>query len=165
MQICSNFLFLLVDFRKVLCLHASELHQNSNASSREECIPQINIDCFILDSSHLHLTFWANFFLCLSFINNSYNNVTTPSFNQHLWSDSRQILRHQYGISVAETQTFLLAKRPQRRGARRNGFFGKLPFVSKMVYNRVRTICLEKSLNFRGSPWKVLPIDFSLKSP
>ena len=32
-------------------------------------------------------------------------------------------LRHHYGISVAEAQTFLLAKRPQRRGARRNGCF------------------------------------------
>ena len=32
-------------------------------------------------------------------------------------------LRHQYAISVAESQTFLLAKRPKRRGARRNGYF------------------------------------------
>ena len=30
---------------------------------------------------------------------------------QRLWQDSEQILRHQYGISVAESQTFLLAKR------------------------------------------------------
>ena len=29
-------------------------------------------------------------------------------------------LCHQYGVSVAESQTFLLAKRPQRRWARRN---------------------------------------------
>ena len=35
-------------------------------------------------------------------------------------------LRHQYGISVAESQTFLLAKRPQRRRARRNGCFRRL---------------------------------------
>ena len=35
-------------------------------------------------------------------------------------------LRHQYGISVAESQTFLPAKRPQRRRARRNGCFRKL---------------------------------------
>ena len=27
-------------------------------------------------------------------------------------------LRHQYGISTAESQTFLLAKRPQRRRAK-----------------------------------------------
>ena len=35
-------------------------------------------------------------------------------------------LRHQYGISVAESQTFLLAKRPRRRRARRNGCFRRL---------------------------------------
>ena len=35
-------------------------------------------------------------------------------------------LRHQYGISAAESQTFLLAKRPRRRRARRNGCFGRL---------------------------------------
>ena len=35
-------------------------------------------------------------------------------------------LHHQYGISVAESQTFLLAKRPQRRRARRNGSFRRL---------------------------------------
>ena len=35
-------------------------------------------------------------------------------------------LRHQYGISVAESQTFLRAKRPQRRRARRNGCFRRL---------------------------------------
>ena len=36
-----NFVFLLVDFGKVLCSSAKELQQNSNASSREEYIPQI----------------------------------------------------------------------------------------------------------------------------
>ena len=36
-----NFTFLLVDFTKVLCSSANELQQNLNASSREECIPQI----------------------------------------------------------------------------------------------------------------------------
>ena len=35
-------------------------------------------------------------------------------------------LRHQYGISAAESQTFLLAKRSQRRRARRNGCFRRL---------------------------------------
>ena len=61
------------------------------------------------------------FVFCLSFLNNNY--VSTPSFNKSFWPDSRQILRHQYRISVAEWQTFQLAKRPQRRGARRNGCF------------------------------------------
>ena len=37
-------------------------------------------------------------------------------------------LRHQYGISVAESQTFLLAKRPLQRWARRNGCFRRLTF-------------------------------------
>ena len=36
-------------------------------------------------------------------------------------------LRHQYGISVGESQTFLRAKRPQRRRAGRNGCFRGLP--------------------------------------
>ena len=35
-------------------------------------------------------------------------------------------LGHQYGISVAESQTFLRAERPQRRRARRNGCFRRL---------------------------------------
>ena len=35
-------------------------------------------------------------------------------------------LRHQYGISAAESQTFLRAKRPQLRRARRNGCFRRL---------------------------------------
>ena len=36
-----NFTSLLVDFGKVLCSSAKEIQQNSNASSREDCIPQI----------------------------------------------------------------------------------------------------------------------------
>ena len=35
-------------------------------------------------------------------------------------------LRHQYGIFAAESQTFLHAKRPQWRRARRNGCFHRL---------------------------------------
>ena len=41
-------------------------------------------------------------------------------------------LRHQYGISAAESQTFLRAKRPQRRRARRNGCFRRLGLVWEM---------------------------------
>ena len=37
----SNFMCLLVDFGKVLCTSVNELQQNSNASSREDYIPQI----------------------------------------------------------------------------------------------------------------------------
>ena len=39
----SNFMCLLVDFGKVLSSSANELQQNSNASSREDYIPQILI--------------------------------------------------------------------------------------------------------------------------
>ena len=46
--------------------------------------------------------------------------------NQSSWPDSGQILCHQYGISVAESQTFLLAKRLWRRRARRNGCIRRL---------------------------------------
>ena len=35
-------------------------------------------------------------------------------------------LRHQYGIKVAESQTFLRAKRPKRRGARWNGWIRRI---------------------------------------
>ena len=35
-------------------------------------------------------------------------------------------LCHQYGIFATESQTFLRAKRPQRRRARRNGCFRRL---------------------------------------
>ena len=37
----SSFMCLLVGFGKVMCLSANELQQNSNASSREDYIPQI----------------------------------------------------------------------------------------------------------------------------
>ena len=36
-----NFTFPLVDFGKVLCSSGNKLQQNSNASSREEYIPEI----------------------------------------------------------------------------------------------------------------------------
>ena len=37
-----NFTFLLVDFGEVLCSSANELEQNSNATFREDYIPQIS---------------------------------------------------------------------------------------------------------------------------
>ena len=37
----SNFTCLLVDFGKLLCSSTNELQQNSNASFREDYIPQI----------------------------------------------------------------------------------------------------------------------------
>ena len=47
----------------------------------------------------------------------------TDDINQRLHNND---LRHQYGISVANSQTFLLEKRSQRRGARRSGCFRRL---------------------------------------
>ena len=43
-------------------------------------------------------------------------------------------LRHQYGISVAESQTFLRAKRPQWRRALRNGCFHMLQRLTLLFY-------------------------------
>ena len=51
-------------------------------------------------------------------------------------------LRHQYGISVAELQTFLLAKRPQRR-ARRNGCFRRLETKIKSNRDLTSNIAIE----------------------
>ena len=42
-QICPVLTCLLIDFGTVLCSSPNELQQNSNASSREEYIPQILI--------------------------------------------------------------------------------------------------------------------------
>ena len=52
-------------------------------------------------------------------------------------------LRHQYGISATESQTFLLAKRPQWRRARRNGCFRRL------VYSYLLQVYKEKG--YRGA--------------
>ena len=76
----SNFTCLLGDFGKVFCLSANELQQNSNASSREDYIPQILtvlLEILFVDIRPL----WP-FVFCLSFVNNSLNNVTTLSTNQ-----------------------------------------------------------------------------------
>ena len=59
-----NFTFLLVDFGKVLC--------SSTTPAKLKCFLQrrlysTNVDCFVRDSSRLHLTFVA---FCLSFVNN-----------------------------------------------------------------------------------------------
>ena len=49
-------------------------------------------------------------------------------------------LRHQYGMSAAELQTFLHAKCPQLRRAKRNGCFrGLLSRVESLITQRVIT--------------------------
>ena len=46
-------MFLLVDFGKVLYLSVNELQQNSNASSREDYIPQILT--VLLEIHHIYI--------------------------------------------------------------------------------------------------------------
>ena len=108
----------------MLCSSPNKLQQNSDASSREEYVPPILT--LLLEIHRVYILPSWPFVFCVSFVNGSWNNVTTPSTNQLFWPDSGQILRHQYGISVAESQTLFLAKRPQRRRARSNGCFRRL---------------------------------------
>ena len=65
----SNFTCSLVDFGKVLCSSANEFQQISNASSREDYIPQT----LIVLSQILRVYIWTlwPFVFCLSFVNNS----------------------------------------------------------------------------------------------
>ena len=74
-----NFTFPLVDFGKVLCSSANELQQNSNASSGEDYIPQILT--VLLEIHRVYIWPLRPFIFCLSFVNNSLNNETTPSLN------------------------------------------------------------------------------------
>ena len=104
---------------------ANELQQNFNAPSREDCIPQILT--VLLEILRIYIWPLWPFVFCLSFVNNSLNNVPTSSTNQRFWLDSRQILCHQYGISVTELQPLIFrAKRPQQRRASRNRCFCRL---------------------------------------
>ena len=54
-------------------------------------------------------------------------------------------LRHQYGISAAQSQTFLRAKRPKRRRARRNGCFRRLNYwlLAPRFFSFVRSLLEE----------------------
>ena len=65
----SNFTCLLVDFGKVLCSSANKLQQNSNASSREDYIPQILT--VLLEILRVYIWPLWPFVFCLSFVNNS----------------------------------------------------------------------------------------------
>ena len=86
--------------------------------------------------------------------NNSWNNMTTRSTNQSFWPDSGQILRHQYGISDAKAQTFLLAKCPKRRGARRNGSFRRLHFIHEITTKDYEVIGVNTGVN--AFPHKIM---------
>ena len=65
----SNFTCLLIDFGKVFCSSANELQQNSNASSREDYIPQILT--VLLEILRFYIWPLWPFVFCLSFVNNS----------------------------------------------------------------------------------------------
>ena len=67
-NLSNIFTCLLVDFGKVLCSPANKRQQISNPLSREDYIISTNIDCFVRDSSHLHLTFVAYYFCLLPVI-------------------------------------------------------------------------------------------------
>ena len=147
-------MFLLVDFGKVLCSSANKLQQNSNASSRKEHIPQI-----LTVLLYIHpVYFWPlwPFVFCLPIINNSWNNVTTPSSNQCFWTDSRQILRHEYEISVAESQTFLLVKCPPAEMSKEKHLFSQatvLAWLEKIILWIAREMShvLDQMVEFFGS--------------
>ena len=68
-----------------------------------------NIDCLVVDTSRLHLTFVA--FCLLSVICKQQLKQCNYSVISVI-SACEQILRHQHEISVAESQTFLRAKCP-----------------------------------------------------
>ena len=138
----SNFTCLLVNFSAVLCSSANELQWNSNATSREDYFPQILT--VLLEIFRVYIWPLWPFVSCLSFINKSLNTVTTPSTNQHFWPHSGQILHHQYGTSVAESQTFLCTKRPQQQRARRNRCFCRL--IHQINYYCVLT-ALPRTIN------------------
>ena len=77
MQICS-----------ILCFSWSILVK-CFAPAKLKCffyrrIYSTNIDCFVIFSTFT-FDFWSCLSICLSFVNNSQNNVTTPLSNQRLW--------------------------------------------------------------------------------
>ena len=119
----SNFTCLMVDFGKMLCSSANELQQNSNASSRKDYIPQILtvllevLRVYIWPKTMLlqrrPISAWAcptappsAFFSAPFYLRSPQSSISRD------WPDSGQILRHQYGISVAKSQTFLRANVP-----------------------------------------------------
>ena len=63
-----DFMFLLVEFEKVLYSSVNEPQQNSNASSREEYIPRILT--VLLEIHPIYTRPWWPFVYHLSFVNN-----------------------------------------------------------------------------------------------
>ena len=161
-------MFLLIDYGNVLCSPANELQQNSNASSKEEYIPRrltLLLFC-IIDSSHFVSPLWS-FVCCLSFVNNSKSTLTNASRNRSSWPDSREILLHQCGVAFAEAQMFLLAKRPLRRGTRRDSCFRRLSIdlswriagpISLCFHSMILLSFIGKELTGKHNFWQWLPL-------
>ena len=91
-------------FGKVLCSSANEFQQNSNS------IYSTNIDCFVIDSSCLHLT-------CLSFVTNSWNHLKYFNF-----------------LSLSGRSSSLWTISMQQQGVRKYGCFHKL-YRAKLQWN------------------------------
>ena len=131
-QICS--ILLLVDFAKVLCLSANEPQQNSNASSREDYIPQI----LTVLLEFCHLTFVT--FCLLSLLRKQQLKQCNYSVDQSaLLTGFRTDFSSSVWISVAESQTLFLAKRPQRRSLPRTRFQGSSDFVRDEIRTPLKT--------------------------
>ena len=103
-------------------LHTDDINQCLHNNSSSHWVPNTNLFNF----TFLQGPIWPLWPFACQFENNRQNNATTSSSNQHLWLDSRQILHHQYGISVAESQRFLLMKHLQQREVRRYGCFPRV---------------------------------------
>ena len=115
--------------------HADEVIQCLKNKFGSHGVPNINLTnftCLLVDFNLVNC--------CVHLPTSSSKNSSassTPSTNQRFWPVSEQILRHRYGISVAESQTFLRAKLPQRRRARRNGCFRRLHFWEWHILQKI----------------------------
>ena len=124
MQICS-----ILHFSRSILVKCCVHLQIKQAPAKLKCFFQSripvysrHIDCFVVDSSRLHLTFVA--FCILSVICKQQLQQHNYSVDQSALSTGFQtdFMSSQYGISVAESQMVLL----MQRGVRRNSCFRML---------------------------------------
>ena len=95
-----DFLFLLVDYGKVLCSSANKLQQTRMPLLRRIYLQEYWLFC----TRFITFTFDLYGLLSFVFVNNNKNNITTTSANQSSWLGSGLILPHQYQISVAKVR-------------------------------------------------------------
>ena len=121
-----------------------------------------NLECFVVYSSCLHLTFEA--FCLLSVIcKQELKNITTTFINQRSWPDSGQTLYHQYEISVAEARTSVLAICPQRQGVREVAVFAGLKNGRHLL--ALIWYCLYHWLNPTLSKMQQMEVKFQISVP